>query len=659
MGPHLDREHRKLAVTANASATVAATSISAQSTKTSSSNRKERMRGATTSSSNISPSATAGKATMSREGGRQTKAEPVVEHADAAITIHTTTPAEHTNVIYDKSATQHLDIRSDAIPKVTTTATLTTAMNTLLPPLRMKGDEESPTVIECPRLAQDRTPAPTKVVTIAPSPPSPSLPPPPPYEAKAEMLLPILNSPIMVASSHLKTPSPPTKIVILHESPSSDIVPQTPETPSVAASSPPKEMPPIVQEHQEPTEVGLAQPPAAGMATALSKSHTSSGVANSTPAHTSISAPPTFLSGTSKIFRVLRETSRPCLLGGIQQQQQQLKSASQSDEYTEGGGRERRVGVNTNIHRSKSGELVPFTDEPMGTLTALPIALTATSILTATPVTESSTRDETSGPQNQQQQPFRKNIWNGRMERFNKPRSTTSLHEEAIPTTQGTISDRTGLLAAMETTVLRAPLTKIKDPAVMRDLMALAKERRASRTLCDIVVEDGPSAAQYGSGNQFKDRSRKMTTKHEHRSDNDNDTLTTTTSTTKYNNQNSNNRNSNYATINPLSASTPSRKITLEDKRAFLKTQETLRRNNLRRSRDLQTVDPPISSPNYPFPPSPSPAAVAQDSLTVDIHPGFPCSQGHVATQPIPAMVVYHDAATVIFFATCQSHFYH
>ncbi|KAG0298890.1 hypothetical protein BGZ96_004197 [Linnemannia gamsii] len=349
-----------------------------------------------------------------------------------------------------------------------------------------------------------------------------------------------------MASSHPKNPSPPAKTVILHEEPSSDIDSPTPDTPFVTACSPRKETKPTVQkhqEHQEPTELDLSQPPAAAMATSLSK-----------------------------------------------------------------------------------------------------IRATATSILTATPITDNSMREEISKSQNQQQ-PFRKNIWNGRMDRFSKPRSTTFLPEEVVPTTQGNAPDRTGLLAAMGTNVSRAPLTKIKDPAVMRNLMVLAKERRASQTLCNVVAEDGISAVQHGSGNQFKDRSRTMMTRHEHRNDNDNDTLTTTTIfTTTYNskNNNNNNNNNNYTISNSLSASASSRKITLEDKRAFLKTQETLRRSNQRRSRSFHAFDLSTSH-SYPFPASPSPAAEAHDSPTIDFHSGFPWrdrSQGHAATPPISAISI-------------------
>ncbi|KAF8936429.1 hypothetical protein BGZ47_009496 [Haplosporangium gracile] len=234
------------------------------------------------------------------------------------------------------------------------------------------------------------------------------------------------------------------------------------------------------------------------------------------------------------------------------------------------------------------------------------------------------------------QQPFRKNIWNGRMDRFNKSRSTTLSPEEVIPTAQGSASARTGLLAAMGTNVSRASLTKVKDPAVMRDLMVLARERRASRTLCDGVSEDGMFGIQPIScgGNQFRGRSRMTMKQFEHRNDNDNDTPTTTiTFTTNHDN----------AKSNSLSISAPSRKITLEDKKAFLKTQEMRRRSNQRRSQSLNTVDASSTSvsPYYPFSTSPS---LAQDSLSIDTHPGFSwkdrSQQGRTATSPIPAMSV-------------------
>ncbi|KAG9065024.1 hypothetical protein KI688_002343 [Linnemannia hyalina] len=590
MGPHHDREHRKLA-TANASAAAA----SALSAKTSSSSRKER----TTRASNLAPgTAGVGRATMSRGGGRQTGVEPTVEHTNA-ITIPTT--AGHND---DKNAT--------------TQQPTTTTTTTLLPALQMKGEEES---------VQDITSTPIRVAinSLSAKPSSPSSPP----QAASTEIPHTLSSPISspissptIAASRPKTPPPPYQAAILHNTPSSDIVCQTPDMPSITACSPTKESAPIIQERDEHTEVYLAMPPAV-MATPLSKTEAcpvagsaqSPRIAKSMTATTVVSAPPTFLSGTPRIFRVMRETSSPRVLG-VQQQQPRLTSQS---EIKAGRDQERpaevpTTPVPTTMDRTKSEDLAA--EEPTEICSTLLTTLTPTTISDLVGVGEAP---------KPQPQPFRKNIWNGRMDKFTKTWSIPLSHEESIPTAQGNAPARTGILAAMGASVSRASLTKVKDPAVMRDLMVLAKERRASRTLCDGVAEDGASGFRSANsdGNQFRDRSRMQ---FEHGNDNDNDTPTTTTNfTTNHNN-----------TCNSLSTSAPSGKITFEDKKAFLKTQEMRRRSNLHRSRSFNTVDLPYC----PFPSSPSPAP-AQDSLSIDTRPGFPWKgRAATATPPIPAMSV-------------------
>ncbi|KAF9542989.1 hypothetical protein EC957_001347 [Mortierella hygrophila] len=587
MGPHHDREHRKLA-TANASAAAA----SAHSTKTSSSSsRKER----TTRASNLAPvTAEVGRATMSRGGGRQTEVEPTVERTNA-ITIPTA--PEHND---NKNATmQHLSI---AKPTTTTTTTL-------LPALQMEGDED---------FVQDIISTPTGVAINSPS-SKPSSPSTPPLAASAEIphiLSSPISSPIIVASRP-KTPPPPYQTAILHNIPSSDMVHQTPDMPSITTCSPTKETAPIIQEQHENTEVYLAKPPAAVIlskteASPVAGSKQSPGIAKSMTVTTVVSAPPTFLSRTPRIFRAMREASSPRVLG-VQQQQQQPILTSQS-EIKAARDQERPAEVPTTpgpttMHRIKSEDLAA--EEPAETRSTLPTTSTPTTIPDLVGA------EEAPKPQ---PQPFRKNIWNGRMDKFTKTWSTPLSHEESIPTAQGNAPVRTGILAAMGANVSRAPLTKVKDPAVMRDLMVLAKERRASRTLC--VAEDGASGFRSASigGNQFRDRSRMQ---FEHRNDNDNDTPTTTNLTTNHNN-----------TYSSLSTSAPSGKITFEDKKAFLKTQEMRRRSNLHRSRSFNTVDPPY----YPFPSSPSPAP-AQDPLSIDTRPGFPWKgRAATATPPIPAI---------------------
>ncbi|KAF9126758.1 hypothetical protein BGX30_015099, partial [Mortierella sp. GBA39] len=580
MGPHHDREHRKLA-TANASAAAA----SALSTKTlSSSSKKER----TTRASNLAPAtAGVGRATMSRGGGRQTGVESTVEHT-SAITIPTT--AGHND---NKNATtQHLS-----------TAKPTTATTTLLPALQMEGEEES---------VQDIISTPTGVAINSPS-SKPSSPSPPSPAASTEIPH-ILNSPIsspIIAASRPKTPPPPYQAAILHNTPSSDMVRQTPDMPFITAFSPTKEAAPIIQEQHEHTEVYLAKPPAAVVVSNTEASPVA-GSAQSPKrmtVTTVVPAPPTFLSGTPRIFRAMRESSSPRVLG-VQQHKPRLTS---QNEIKAGRDQERpaevpTTPVPTTMHRTKSEDLAA--EEPTETRSTLPT--------TSTPITI----PDLVAPK-PQPQPFRKNIWNGRMDRFTKTWSTPLSHEESIPTAQGNTPAKTGILAAMGASVSRAPLTKVKDPAVMRDLMVLAKERRASRTLYDGVAEDGASGFRSvsSSGNQFRDRSR---IQFEHRNDNDNDTPTTTNLTTNHN-----------STCNSLSTSAPSGKITFEEKKAFLKTQEMRRRSNLHRSRSLNTVELPY----YPFP-SPSPAP-AQDSLSIDTRPGFPW-KGRAATAipPIPAMSV-------------------
>ncbi|OAQ28331.1 hypothetical protein K457DRAFT_565837 [Linnemannia elongata AG-77] len=596
MGPHLDREHRKLAVS-NASAVAA----SAHSTKKSPSSRKER----TTRASNLSPATTgAGRATTSREGERKTGVEPIVEHTNT-VTIPTSTG--HND---NKNATmEHLDI---AEPTTTTTTIL-------LPALEMKGERESPAVIECSRIVQDIT-SPTKFAINSPSSKS-SSPSSSPPAASADIPPLILSSPIIVASRP-KTPPPPYQTAILHNTPSSAMVRKTPDTPSITACSPTKETTPISQEQQEHTEVYLAKPPTAVMTTPLSKSEKSPvagsaqspRIAKSMAATTVVSAPPTFLSGTPRILRVMRETSSPRVLG-VQQQQSMLNSQS---DMKVGGDQERPAEISTTpvpttIPRSKCANL--NAGEPMETRSTLPTALTSITIPDLVGAEEAPKL---------QPQPFRKNIWNGRMDRVAKPWGTPLFPEEAIPTTQGNAPARTGILASMGASVSRAPLTKIKDPAVMRDLMVLAKERRASRTLCDGVAEDEASGfrSSRSGENQFRDRSRMQ---FEHRNSNDNDTLTTTTTNFTTNHKN---------TCSSLSTSAPSVKITFEDKKAFLKTQEMRRQSNLHRSRSLTTAELPY----YHFPASPSPAP-AQDSISIDTHPGFPW-KGRVATPSIAAMSV-------------------
>ncbi|KAG0070896.1 hypothetical protein BGZ90_012462 [Linnemannia elongata] len=596
MGPHLDREHRKLAAS-NASAVTA----SAHSTKKSPSSRKER----TTRASNLSPATTgAGRATTSQEGVRKTGVEPIVEHTNT-VTILTATG--HND---NKNATmEHLDI---AEPTATTTTIL-------LPALEMKGERESPAVIECSRIVQDIT-SPTQFAINSPSSKlsSPSSSPP---AAPADIPPLILSSPIIVASRP-KTPPPPYQTAILHNTPSSAMVRKTPDTPPITACSPTKETTPISQEQQEHTEVYLAKPPTAVMTTPLSKSEKSPvagsaqspRIAKSMAATTVVSAPPTFLSGTPRILRVMRETSSPRVLG-VQQQQSML--TSQSDMKV-GGDQERPAEISTTpvpttIPRSKSANL--NAGEPMETRSTLPTALTSITIPDLVGAEEAPKL---------QPQPFRKNIWNGRMDRVTKPWGTPLFPEEAIPTTQGNAPARTGILASIGASVSRAPLTKIKDPAVMRDLMVLAKERRASQTLCGGVPEDEASGfrSSRSGENQFRDRSRMQ---FEHRNSNDNDTLTTTTTNFTPNHKN---------TCSSLSTSAPSVKITFEDKKAFLKTQEMRRQSNLHRSRSLNIAELPY----YHFPASPSPAP-AQDSISIDTHPGFPW-KGRVATPSIAAMSV-------------------
>ncbi|KAG0281920.1 hypothetical protein BGZ95_006427 [Linnemannia exigua] len=379
MGPHLDREHRKLAASASASAAVVVANAGAHSTKTSS-NRKER----TARASNLSPSGRA----LGKEG-RQAGMELSTELAGTM----TTSASSGDN----KNTTECTEDTPISAPEPATTP--------LLPALQMEDEEESPAGIEYSRPAMDTTPTLTGAKldtgpesTSAFSPPSSPLssPPLPP----ATESLPILGSSIIVAS-HPQTPPRP-QTTTPHEMPS-DIVHQAPDTPPVTACSPPKETTPIFSlVQQENTDESRPRPlTGTVLATPMVRLQLSPRAesrkteAKTKTATSAAYTPPAFLSGTPRVFRAFRETSSSRTLSVPQCE---IKAA---------GGEQGRPSefptttVPTTVLSNRSLRVIPTAAEE--SLEA-PYTLATDSI------------KETPKTLQRPQQPFRKNIWNGRMD---------------------------------------------------------------------------------------------------------------------------------------------------------------------------------------------------------------------------------------------------
>ncbi|KAF9094071.1 hypothetical protein BGX23_002565 [Mortierella sp. AD031] len=638
MGPHLDREHRKLS-SANTAST--ANSGAPSTSKTTSSSRKER----TTRASNTSPPT--GKRAISRDGRRHIGPESTnCENAIVTVAITETSPAVMAVPEHEVTSQQNKDTTfNPASPTKCSSVIGPTA--TLLPALQMENEAELPPGIQCCQPAQETPSIAGATIDTTPKSLSPSPPP-----------APVLSSPVIVASL-LQTPLPPQTAIPRNTLPEAR---QTPDTPTIISCSPLREITPIVQsqqEEEEQTEGCLSKPATATvLATPLCKSHGSS-AANRSPGF--VTKTPTvavssldFLTGAPRIFRTLRDAS-PRISTRQHQQQQQKSKVSQHD--IKAGDQERQAEVPTTpvpttIRRSKAMGLIPAIEDPMVVTSSLsptpPVASTSPAIVPA-PTVPNTNHDEVS-----KTQPFRKNVWNGRMDSRFKPQSTATPapEENAVPTTQRNSPARTGLLAAMGTSVSRAPLTKVKDPAVMLDLMTLMKERRTSRTLmCDSAPVKGASIPQ-PSSNQFRDRSWRMrmtssdsgdgkTTNDNNQNDNDNDT--TLSLTTNHNITNNNNH--------PTTSLVSSTRITLEDKKLYLKTQEMRRRSIQRRSSSLHDASAgfPLTSSSYPFAfplaNSPSPAALDSPSFDSATTGGFPWrddrSQSRSAlAPPIPAMSV-------------------